>query len=509
MASRERDNTEQPVREQLQKTTIAPASSQQQNSSAAPRSSSPDSAHPIAEPLRKKRSLDEIDPSLPLEHEAGKSSHAKHHTRKRSRDSTTDGEDLRTEYKRTSHEVQRDLGDDVTRSNGIKQDSLDRPATPQQQVAESAAVVDAASPKSKRSRLQDGVEGHAARSDAGSSDEVGHRSNGSSDSTEPALPAKTAQQTSSSAFAASGFSALASNKASGFGALGKTAGGFGGGKGFASPSSDPSNKTPPSNASLSKPGDQSTKAEQTKTTTAASTFGGALGARSAFSSAAGTAGSSAFGGGFGSSSGFGSLGGSTQLSAFTAKNGASTFTSTKPTRSFGAPVDENNDSGNEDDGGIDGDDGGGVKSPVSVGTEEDQKDSRFFEQKVETGEEEEEVIYQSRAKLYNYAVNTTGKKEWRERGIGTLRLNASRSTHGDQEVANEQSEENDNTSTTARLLIRADGSHRVLLNSPIVKGLKVGGVQGGPPTNGQLSFMGTIDGKTQLELLQLKVCALE
>jgi Ran-binding protein 3 len=53
--------------------------------------------------------------------------------------------------------------------------------------------------------------------------------------------------------------------------------------------------------------------------------------------------------------------------------------------------------------------------------------------------------------------------------------------------------------------MRADGSHRVVLNTPIVKGVKFGSVTGEAPTGGYVYFMGTVEGGAGLELLQMKV----
>lgn len=60
----------------------------------------------------------------------------------------------------------------------------------------------------------------------------------------------------------------------------------------------------------------------------------------------------------------------------------------------------------------------------------------------------------------------------------------------------------------ARFVMRADGSHRVVLNSPIKKGLTIEDPRkpGEKPTGNVLAFLGSIDGK--LESLQMKVRSL-
>nr|ODN90853.1 hypothetical protein L204_05692 [Cryptococcus depauperatus CBS 7855] len=67
---------------------------------------------------------------------------------------------------------------------------------------------------------------------------------------------------------------------------------------------------------------------------------------------------------------------------------------------------------------------------------------------VTTGEEGEQTIFQARSKLY---INENG---WKERGVGLLKLNVDRSD-----------------GTGARLVMRADGVFRLLLNSKLYKGL--------------------------------------
>ncbi|WVQ75840.1 hypothetical protein IAR50_005473 [Cryptococcus sp. DSM 104548] len=70
------------------------------------------------------------------------------------------------------------------------------------------------------------------------------------------------------------------------------------------------------------------------------------------------------------------------------------------------------------------------------------------EQDVTTGEEDEDTVFQVRAKLF------VNEKGWKERGIGLLRVNVRRDDGGG-----------------ARLVMRADGVLRLLLNSKLYKGL--------------------------------------
>ncbi|WWC86662.1 uncharacterized protein L201_001539 [Kwoniella dendrophila CBS 6074] len=72
------------------------------------------------------------------------------------------------------------------------------------------------------------------------------------------------------------------------------------------------------------------------------------------------------------------------------------------------------------------------------------------EQDVTTGEEEEETVFQTRTKLY-----TTDKNGgWKERGVGLLKLNVRRSD-----------------GSGARLVMRADGVLRLILNAKLYKGI--------------------------------------
>lgn len=119
---------------------------------------------------------------------------------------------------------------------------------------------------------------------------------------------------------------------------------------------------------------------------------------------------------------------------------------------------------------------------------------------VETGEENETTEYTCRAKLYNFVKAADGeKKEWKERGLGTIRLNVTNPT--EEELATDSA-----APTKARLVMRAEGSHRVILNTPVKKELTFGTVSGEPPSGGYMYFMGSVDGQPKLELLQLKVC---
>lgn len=79
-------------------------------------------------------------------------------------------------------------------------------------------------------------------------------------------------------------------------------------------------------------------------------------------------------------------------------------------------------------------------------------------------------------------------KQWKERGTGDFKVNSKKAEN----------------KTTARFLMRVDGSHRVVLNSPIKKDLLVEDPQRGPPRGRTAVFLGFVE--DQIVTLQLKVC---
>ncbi|OCK81899.1 hypothetical protein K432DRAFT_3988 [Lepidopterella palustris CBS 459.81] len=209
---------------------------------------------------------------------------------------------------------------------------------------------------------------------------------------------------------------------------------------------------------------------------------------------------SSFGGGFGSSTsgGFGSglrggFGGLSQggISSFATSGGSGiTGLSDKPAKAFGAAEDDEEEEGSDDDDAEE-------RNTKPQQNDETKKDRRFFEQEVETGEEDEETLFVGRAKLYTF-VTTGPEKQWKERGAGTLKLNVRREERDFQESEGRSSKK-------ARFVMRADGSHRLVLNTPIQKNLKFGTAKGEMPTNGQMLFLGSGDGTAKVESMLLKM----
>lgn len=72
----------------------------------------------------------------------------------------------------------------------------------------------------------------------------------------------------------------------------------------------------------------------------------------------------------------------------------------------------------------------------------------FKEAQVETGEENEGELFRARAKMYSLDVND-GKGRWRERGVGSIKF------------------KRHNETGKARLLMRTEGTLRLVLNTPV------------------------------------------
>lgn len=283
---------------------------------------------------------------------------------------------------------------------------------------------------------------------------------------------KAQPQTSSSAFKASGFGAFASQP-SPLGALGgsKSPSPFGSQTSSIKSTSvfGASPKTKPSEggfAALSSPGKSVFGNSGTNTLGGGKvSFGGTFGG--------------SFGGGFGGLAKGG-------ISSFATSGGSSiTGLSDKPAKPFGAAEDEEEEEGSGSEDHEDGD-------TKAQQTEEVKKDRRFYEQEVETGEEDEETMFTARAKLFSF-IKGDG---WKERGVGNLKLNTRKRTH---------EEEKSNAPKKARFIMRAEGSHRVVLNSPIHRDLKVGDPKGEKPTAGMIYFLGSLDKERAHEMLLLRM----
>ena len=107
---------------------------------------------------------------------------------------------------------------------------------------------------------------------------------------------------------------------------------------------------------------------------------------------------------------------------------------------------------------------------------------------VETGEEGEETVWSGRAKLYTLA-GESGNKQWQERGMGPFKVNVTAEAPA-----------------KARFVLRADGTHRLLLNAAITKAMLFGDADGKEPTDGRLLFTApTTDGQIESHLLRVRM----
>lgn len=291
--------------------------------------------------------------------------------------------------------------------------------------------------------------------------------------------------TSTSAFASSGLSAFASSEKSPFGAAAGSKSPLGGGFGGGNP---------------------------------AATFGPA---KSGFASTGGfsSSGTSPFGGssnvfgpakGFGNTSSFGAPKPFGAVSTF--GSGPSTFGPSKP---FGSAKREDEDDGDED-GNTDGDE---EASNSAKDDAQQEQDPRFHQQQsksclciiqncltksfiVETGEDGEDVHFSSRARLYFF------DGAWKERGTGTFKINI-RMTDSDTTSQADVEAQSSTGRRKARLLMRADATHRVLLNSPIFKGMRFGGPSGEEPIGKVMHLQSLEEGKPvplQLKVFFLLLC---
>ncbi|KAH7072362.1 hypothetical protein FB567DRAFT_201124 [Paraphoma chrysanthemicola] len=194
-------------------------------------------------------------------------------------------------------------------------------------------------------------------------------------------------------------------------------------------------------------------------------------------------GGSAFGGSLGG--GFSALGGSKPaLSSFGMASADLTIKGLKSkATAFGTPGEDKNDDASDEE---DGEEDEGEKDTA----EEERRSSQALlsQQPHETGEEGENTVWTGRAKLYAMA-GETGSRAWKERGAGTFKFNV---------TVDEPKK--------ARFVLRADGTHRLLLNAAVNKQLVFGGdAKGQKPKDGRLLFNSpNADGELEMHLLRLK-----
>ncbi|KAF9893874.1 hypothetical protein FE257_010044 [Aspergillus nanangensis] len=198
-------------------------------------------------------------------------------------------------------------------------------------------------------------------------------------------------------------------------------------------------------------------------------------AATGFASAAGTSGFATLGSGFSAfGGGFGAAASKGGLTTFASPSGPSVLGNSAKDKLFGAAADEEEPENAEE-----------TTESGPGEFEEDKTDERFFERPLETGEEEEKTYFSSKAKLFQFS-----DKEWRERGVGTFKIN----------VRIEAGKEN---KKAARMIMRADGVLRVMLNTPFFKGMTVGDAAGNEPKSKQIHLASLENGRSIPCLLRM------
>jgi Ran-binding protein 3 len=93
-----------------------------------------------------------------------------------------------------------------------------------------------------------------------------------------------------------------------------------------------------------------------------------------------------------------------------------------------------------------------------------------------------------------------------------MKLNITRVHSDDEDDSPDSDDSNDAeasaSSRKARFILRSDGSHRVVLNTPFTKTMTLGGgdAAGERPTGSVLLFHGFLEGQEKPSMLQVKVC---
>jgi len=98
---------------------------------------------------------------------------------------------------------------------------------------------------------------------------------------------------------------------------------------------------------------------------------------------------------------------------------------------------------------------------------------------VEDGESGEATLLQVRAKLFAMESKESG---WKERGSGTLKVNVPKSCvtfdhlgvpmPGSFDISGLEDEDDENAPRVPRLIMRQDNTHRVILNSTIIRAME-------------------------------------
>lgn len=113
----------------------------------------------------------------------------------------------------------------------------------------------------------------------------------------------------------------------------------------------------------------------------------------------------------------------------------------------------------------------------------EKTDKRFHAQTVETGEENESTEFAAKGKLYYF-----DDKKWKERGTGTFKLNLKTESNGKK---------------SGRIIMRADGALRVMLNSAVWHTMPFGDAKGSRPTTRDIYLASNEDERVVSLLLRL------
>lgn len=129
----------------------------------------------------------------------------------------------------------------------------------------------------------------------------------------------------------------------------------------------------------------------------------------------------------------------------------------------------------------------GMDPPLPPSTP--KMDSRSPHDKVETGEENETTEFTAKGKLYYF-----DDKKWKERGTGTFKVNLKTEPDGKK---------------SGRVIMRADGALRVMMNSAIWKTMPFGDIKGFRPSTRDIYLASNEDDKVVSHLLRVSLIFLD
>ncbi|ESA43064.1 hypothetical protein GE21DRAFT_6610 [Neurospora crassa] len=383
------------------------------------------------------------------------------------------GDDKDTEMKeQVSSPKKKRAHDELEESkDAIDAQSGDQPSTEEAKPTATQSRTDRSEPEKKRARDETSASDDGVKETTSSASVATTTTEIPSKPAEPAAEIKPTSeekpQTSSAAFAQSGFAKLASSTTSPFGALGASAA--------------------PSLFGSTNSGSASPFGTLGASTTAAAptppklSFGSSAAAPSPFAGFNSASSGSVFGGGFSSGFGGSALGGA-KLTSFGGKPGE-TLMSSKPAKPFGAPESDAEES--EEEGGNEKEDAGANEDKEGENDEartaaEEEKKLKLRKVVVDDGEGEDATLLAVRAKIF---VMEKGVG-WKERGAGMLKVNVPKAsvkrdhngnwdaTSFDASALVEDSGDGEAGSgggrKSVRLVMRQDHTLRVILNTAIV-----------------------------------------